>query len=229
MIVAQVVAVSTASSLFFLALSLKTANPKPIKAKKNDDEINSVLFSADIEAEVSGQAIVPVLLALFTISTCPAPTSPDFLPNVLTLHVLLLIPVLPLPFQTSHPRWLRMPTVTVYFAITALSLALRIQSTLAAAASLPEIGILEFAKAAFHCLQTHPAMATFGWDTVYTTLGFLIWAIYGDGTAKPKFQSLIPTVTATAALGISFSAPMALGNVIDELFTQTEVTDAPVT
>lgn len=228
MIIAQVVAVSTASSLFFLALSQRPTPTKVMPSKKDDDDINSVLPAFEPEPEVTAQTIVPVLLGLFTISTCPAPKSPDFLSNILILHALLFIPVLPTPFQTDYPRWLKMPTVNVYFAATALSLALRIQSTLFAASSLPEIGILEFAKAAFACLQSHPGMATFGWDTIYTTVLFLIWATFGDGTSKPKTKALIPVVTATAALGISFSGPMALGNVIDELFVQTEVTDAPV-
>lgn len=229
MIIAQVVAVSMASSLFFLALSLRTAEPKPILAKKNDDDINSVLLPSEIEAEVSAQTIIPILLGLFTISICPSPASPDFLPIILIFHGLLLIPVLPLPFQTSQPRFLNMPTITVYFAVTALSLVLRMQSTLAAAVSLQEIGILEFAAAEYEVLSSHPAMATFGWDTIWTTASFLIWTTLGDGSSQPKLQSLIPVVTSTVALGVSFSAPMALGNVIDETFTQSDVKETSVT
>jgi Terpene cyclase DEP1 len=229
MIIAQVVAVSTASSLFFLALSLRTSEPKPIPSKKNDDDIKSVLPPSEIEAEVSAQTIIPILLGLFAISICPAPTSPDFIPIILILHGLLLIPVLPLPFQTNQPRFLNMPTITVYFAVTALSLVLRMQSTLAVAVSLPKIGILEFAAAAYETLGSHPAMATLGWDTIWTTASFLIWTILGDGSSQPKLQSLILVVTSTAALGVSFSAPMALGNVINEIFTQSDVKETLMT
>jgi len=229
MIIAQMVSVSTASSLFFLALSLRPTEPKPIPSKKNDDDINSVLSASETEAEVSVQAILPALLGLFTISICPAPASPEFHPTILALCSLLLIPVLPPPFQTNWPQFLNLPTISVYFAVTALSLVLRIQSTLAAAFSLSKIGILEFGIAAFEILGSHPAMAAVGWDTVWTTLVFLIWSILGDGSSKPKVRHLVPVVTSTIALGISFSAPMALGNVLDEIFTQKDVKDTPVT
>jgi hypothetical protein len=72
-------------------------------------------------------------------------------------------------------------------------------------------------------------MATFGWDTVWATVAFVIWSTFGDGSSKPRLQSLIPVVTSTAALGVSFSAPMALGNVVDEIFTQNDVKETPVT
>ncbi|CAG8699973.1 6206_t:CDS:2, partial [Acaulospora colombiana] len=148
-IISQIVAVSTALSLFCIAVTLQSPRAKHIPSKKNDDEINAVLLSAEEETEAPAQLSVPVLLGLFLVSACPAPTSPDFLPIILSLHAVLLIPTLPNALWTSQPNFLRLPVMTVYFAVTALSLVLRIQSTLAAVISLEYIGIMEFAQAAW--------------------------------------------------------------------------------
>ncbi|PVF97102.1 hypothetical protein CPB86DRAFT_735551 [Serendipita vermifera] len=224
-IISQIVAVSTALSLFCLAISFQSMHIKHIPSKKNDDEINAVLPNVEEEAEAPLQLSLPVLLGLFLVSACPAPTSPEFLPFILSLHAVLLIPTLPDALWTNQPGFLRLPVMTVYFAVTALSLVLRIQSTLAAVLSLEYIGIVEFAQAAWQSLHSHPGMATFGWDTIWTTIVFTTWLTVGDGTAKPKMQALLPLLASSATLGVAFSAPLTLGNVIEEVFLSQEAPD----
>lgn len=222
MLLAEFWAVSTACCLFYAALSYRAAIPKPIPAKKNDDDVNAVLPPAEEEPEVSAQVIFPVSIALFMISAIPPSTSPWFWHSILTIHALLLIPTLPLPLQTRIPQFLNLPALTLYFGVAAVSLALRVQSTLAVVGSLEEVGILEFANAIFQVLNTHPAVGLFGWDTIWTTVAFCIWNIFGDGASQPNTKSLLPMISSTAALGVSFWAPVALGNVIDEIFTVPE-------
>lgn len=219
MFIAQLVSVSTAFSLFSLALVYRATQPKPVHAKKTDD-VNAVLPPSAEDLEAPLQITLPVLLGLFIVSIWPASSSPTFLPIVLALYVLLLIPSLPSPFWTIRPRALNIPVTSTYFAITALVLVLRLQSTLAVASSLPDVGLLQFAKAAINVLYTNTATAIFGWDTIWTTVVFFIWNAYSDGTTKPNGQLVFPMLSTTAALGIAFTAPMSLGNVVNEVLPE---------
>ncbi|KAG8761187.1 hypothetical protein FRC14_006236 [Serendipita sp. 396] len=221
MIIAELVAVSTASCLFYLALSLQAIKLNPIPHKKNDDDINAVLPPED-DATAPLMLTIPVLLALFTISIRPDPSSPDFLLNIIVLHVLCLVPTLPAPLWTTRPSALNVPVLTVYFAITAMAFVLRLQSTMAAVSSLDTVGIVEFVQEAANAMHSHPAMATFAWDTIWTTAAWCIWNVIGDGTEGPNLQSLIPLLSFSAGFGVSMSAPMTLGNVIEELTSKEE-------
>ncbi|CAG7847362.1 SubName: Full=Uncharacterized protein {ECO:0000313/EMBL:CCA67718.1} [Serendipita indica DSM 11827] len=222
MFIAEFVAVSTASALFYLAVSLRTPKPHPIPSKKKDDDINATL-PPDQEALAPAMLTIPVLLALFAISTTPSPESPEFITNILIIHLLLFIPVLPSPVWTTKPRFLNIPSSTVFFATTALALVLRLQSTLSTAVMLENVSIMEFLESAIGVLHTSPAMATFGWDTIWTTVAFLVWHIFGDGSTSPNVQMFIPMATSTVALGVSFSAPLALGNVVNEILSKEDI------
>lgn len=220
MAISQLFAVSTALSLFYLASTYRIP-PKPIPSKKKGDDINAVLPPSEADLDAPVQVSVPVILAMFTISVWPSPDSNNFMTFVTALHLLLLIPVLPSPLWTTRPHFLNLPVLSVYFAVTALSLVMRLQGTLAVASSLlPETGFVEFGNAVATALQSHPAVTLFGWDTLWTTVTFLVWNIFRDGSSKPKSKLLIPMVSATAALGVGFSAPMSLGKVMDEVFAE---------
>lgn len=227
MIISEFVAVSTALSLFFLALTYRTPPPKPIPSKKSDD-INAVLPPTESDGESGVQVIIPVLLALFTISIWPEANSSNFDLLLAALHLLLFIPVLPSPLWTTGPRILNLPVLRVYFAVTAVSLVIRLQTTLTAASSLlPEAGIGNFATAVTAALHSHPAVSVFGWDTIWTTAIYLVWSIFKDGTSKPQSQQLLPMLSASAALGVGFAAPMQLGHVIDEVFADASPPKRP--
>jgi hypothetical protein len=224
MILAEFLAVSTASSLFYAALSYRAATPRPIPSKKNDDadDVNAVLPASEAEAEVSAQVILPVCLALFLVSATPPTSSPYFFHCILIIHALLFIPILPSSLQTRFPRFLNVPALTLYFGVAAISIALRIQSTLAVVGALDQVGMFEFASALFQSFNLHPAVATFGWDTIWASVAFIVWYIFGDGTTEPNMKSLIPIVASTATFGVSLSAPVVLGNVLDEFFAEPE-------
>jgi len=206
--------------LFYLASTYRIP-PKPIPSKKKGDDINAVLRPPEADLDAPAQVSVPVILAIFVISVWPSPDSNNFMIFVTAFHLLLLIPILPSPLWTAQPDFLNLPVLSVYFAVTALSLMLRMQGTLAVASSLlPETGFVEFGKAVARALQSHPAVTLFGWDALWTTVTFLVWNIFRDGSSKPKGKLLIPMVSATAALGVGFSAPMSLGKVMDEVFAE---------
>ncbi|KAG8829890.1 hypothetical protein FRC17_005818 [Serendipita sp. 399] len=190
--------------------------------KNDDDDINAVLPASEDDGTVPLQLTIPVLLALFTVSICPDPSSPEFLPNIIVLHVLCFIPTLPAPLWTTRPTSLNVPVMTVYFAVTAMAFVLRLQSTMAAVFALDTVGIIEFIREAATTIHSHPAIATFAWDTIWSTAVFLFWHVFGDGTSGSNFQSLLPLLSFSAGFGVSVSAPMALGNVIEELTSKEE-------
>ncbi|TFY73471.1 hypothetical protein EWM64_g10541, partial [Hericium alpestre] len=113
MLLGQVVAISVASNLFYLALLLHPP-PRPTKAQPLPWTVH-----------------LPVFLSLWTVSRVPASLAhapPYFLENLLTMHALLLLPFL--PNRTLHrllppSSFLSLPPRTVYILIHLTSLVLR--------------------------------------------------------------------------------------------------------
>lgn len=218
MVLGQTVAISVASSLFYLAVAYRTVKPIPIPSKKDDDNVNAVLPPTANETEAPAQLTISVLLALLLVSITPPTESPNFLPNLLAFHGLIIVPLLPPFLQTDFPKALKIPVSSVYFAIIALALVFRLQSTIAALASLPEASLGGLISGLVDTLHSHPAQASIGWDVIWTTVAFGTWHLLGDGTQDTPVESLMPTLSAFMALGVAFAAPMSLGNVIEELF-----------
>ncbi|KDQ17486.1 hypothetical protein BOTBODRAFT_185652 [Botryobasidium botryosum FD-172 SS1] len=153
MLLGQVVAISVASSLFFLALSL---SPAPsTTSRKGVTRVSLTLY-------------LPLLLSFATIFATPYTVgTPNFLPNLLAMHALLVIPLIPL----DHIMLLPMRVSTLYGVLTALSLVFRLRTTLPLI-SFPS----HFVRDAWVVLQdTHPAQSSIGWDVVWSTIAFLVW------------------------------------------------------
>lgn len=218
MLLGQVVAISTAWSLFNLALVLI---PAYTSTKTRDPVLPPCLT-------------IPVLLSLLTVSLSPYTTPATFLPNLLAMHALAVLPLLPIPLVTLGRL---SPHSTSFYALIALlSTLLRIRTTISVLASLgittsplfslryPADAVLGLWNApgtvlgqAWETLHSHPAQASIGWDVVWTSVAWLAWGVCGERGAEVKHWSLSDAAmhmfpTAVASVGVV--APMEFGRVL---------------
>jgi len=216
-LLARLLGTAPACALFLYTLTSqqKIDSKHPTSEKRKDvDDINAIVpMSQDDPDAPLLQLVIPVVLALFLISTIPSPAAPEFVSFVVGLHVVSLIPLL-------LARWsfktFKIPTLSLYFAVTAICFVMRLQTTMATFTLDEGISTLPaFIGRVWSAVEASPAQAATGWDVIYTSICFLCYIILGADMA-PRHRSLLPTVTATLALGVGFAAPFSLGNVLDE-------------
>jgi hypothetical protein len=219
MLLGQVVAISVAWSLLNLALVLV---PPPRTAIRFRDTL------------LPPSLTIPVLLSLLAISLSPYTTPDTFLPNLLTMHALLIFPLLPIPIVTP-PRF--SPRSTSFYTLVALlSILLRARTTLFVLASLritsspffsmrypadAMIGLWNAPGAvygrAWETLHSHPAQASIGWDVVWTSVVWLAWGVYGERTAEGNrwlVREAMAQVFPAAVASVGVVAPMEFGRVL---------------
>ncbi|KAH7330595.1 hypothetical protein B0J17DRAFT_678732 [Rhizoctonia solani] len=163
MLLGQVVAISVASNLFFAAIVLYDDSPSERKSK---------MKSPQRTALVPVGVYLPILLSHLTILLSPTVAHPDskwFLPNLLTMHLLIVFPLLNLGSPTTHRSSLSLGTF--YVTLAALALIPRAQTYL----SLPYQDLSSLARQLWATLYSHPAQASIGFDVVWTTASFAVY------------------------------------------------------
>jgi len=184
MLFGQLVAISVASNLFFLALP-REANMKP---------------RASMQQTVPPVLWLSVLASLLTVFLVPHSLRHNyFLSNLLIMHALLVIPLLR-PVTSARTGRLHIRTRTVYQLITLLAVIARLRTAL----STNGLRMMTGRSTLWAVLTSHPAQASIGWDVVWTTISFLQWI-------KPRtVAGQLTVLSATAMLSIGSSAPFAM-------------------
>jgi hypothetical protein len=184
MLFGQLVAISVASNLFFLALPRK-AEMKP---------------RASMQKTVPPVLWLSVLASLLTVFLVPHSLQHNyFLSNLLIMHALLVIP-LTRPVTSANTGRLHIRTRTLYQLITLLAVIARLRTAL----STNGLQMITGRNTLWAVLTSHPAQASIGWDVVCTTISFLWWI-------EPRTVTGQLTVfSATALLSIGASAPYAM-------------------
>ena len=171
MLLGQVVAISVAANLFYLVLVLSRRGPK-----RTFQPVSITLWLA-------------VLTSLATVIYSPYTSKQGFLPNLLTMHALLLVPLLP------RPKWWRVPAgpscTLLYTTVAAVSALIRLRTTSIALRNLPsaEQNMAGFLRQAWRTLHVHPAQSSIGWDVVWTTVSFLVWTFVAPLSRRPPSVS----------------------------------------
>jgi hypothetical protein len=156
MLFGQLVAISVATNLFFIALtppgSTTTMKEKPAVPRRATDTVPPILW-------------LSVLASLVTVFLVPHSLRHDyFLSNLLAMHALVVIPFIPLPavFGCLHIR-----TRTLYLLVGLLSVLARVRtvSWMMKSESMP----------LWTVLHSHPAQASIGWDVVWTMMSCLVY------------------------------------------------------
>ena len=181
MLFGQLVAISVASNLFFLAL------PRKSEMKSRASTVSPVLW-------------LSVLASLLTVFLVPHSLRHNyFLSNLLMMHALLVIPLLR-PVTSVHTGRLHISTRTLYQLITLLAVIARLRTAL----STNGLQTMNGRSTLWAVLTSHPAQASIGWDVVWTSISFLWWI-------EPRtVAGQLTMFSATALLSIGSSAPFAM-------------------
>ena len=195
MLLGQVVAISVAANLFYIALALHP-DPKPEeKLTRRRNTVPMVLWSS-------------ILLSLSTVYLVPTSIEQGyFLSTLLTMHVLLVIP-LAAPDTLLSSAVLRMRARTLYGLIALASILPRIRTVSTAFASLPVEArhVSGAVSALWETLHSHPAQSSIGWDVVWTTASFFLWTF----SPLQMIKYLIPCILATSVPSAGFIAPFIM-------------------
>ncbi|KAK0458181.1 uncharacterized protein EV420DRAFT_383811 [Desarmillaria tabescens] len=171
MLLGQVVAISVAANLFYLAILLSPQYSKP----KQKGVAPSILWA-------------PVLFSLVNVFISPFTNEETFLPNLLTMHAVLMLPLLLPPAGHSSA----ISYSLLYSIILASAVVMRLKTTYLAISEGDS-----FLASVFETLHSHPAQSSIGYDVVWTTISFVAWARLGIKHKASVFSLVsVPIVSA---------------------------------
>ncbi|KAJ6551669.1 hypothetical protein B0H19DRAFT_1211271 [Mycena capillaripes] len=162
MLLGQLVAISVASNLFYLSLLLATPPPA---SRTSTRWTPPALW-------------IPVLISLGTVATSPFTDDRTFLPNLLLMHSLIVVPLLVpdnLFHQTQKPH-LSVGKPTLYAIVFVAALVMHTRAT-SNALGYPPVSVTQFAKNTWSILHSHPAQSSIGWDVIWTSISFAVWLV----------------------------------------------------
>lgn len=174
MLLGQVVAISVASNLFYLALSL--SSPPSAATKRTPLYAPPALW-------------LSVLLSFVTIGLVPMTNDRTFLPNLLAMHALLVVPLFAsAPSHSAKRSAFSMRIRTLYSLVTIVALILRIRTIATALSAIPRgmQSLKSLATIAWQVLHSHPAQSSIGWDVIWTTASFFAWKFIGPETTTGR-------------------------------------------
>ncbi|KAJ7720295.1 hypothetical protein DFH07DRAFT_858785 [Mycena maculata] len=163
MLLGQLVAISVASNLFYLSLVVAPP-PRPFTPW------------------ASPTLWLPVFISLAAVTLSPFTDEGTFLPNLLAMHSLIIVPLL-IPGQARDPRqrpFLSMHVSTLYVLVFLTALALHTRA-ISNALGDPAVSATEFARNAWRTLHSHPAQSSIGWDVIWTSVSFVAWLVLQPG------------------------------------------------
>jgi hypothetical protein len=156
-----------------------------------------------------------VLTSLATVGLTPRTISTAyFLPNLLAMHALLLLPLFPLPSRRSGLSHAHLYTCTAFIA---LCLRLPTYIALFAGRSISLQNLVAFIPQLFNdahsTLFEHPAQTSIGFDVVFASGSFLAWMLVENsrlGNAKVEWMRFVGLVLATPIAGIAVTGSLYL-------------------
>ena len=228
MLLGQIVAISVASNLFYLALVLSEPS---VSSRRHDLSLK--------RRTVSLRLVVSVLLSLVTVALSPFTSSKTFLPNLLVMHVLLFVPLISINNTSSSPETSPAPFSinlnTLYRIIHLACAGIHIRTVIAAIGSLQSTSKSpDIFREAWTTLYSHPAQSSIGWDIIWTSSSFIVWILlrsprfYDDGSGNKKYYGIVMyLMLATPVASIGVTAPYALqpGRGVDEGIVRDDRTD----
>lgn len=193
MLLGQVVAISVASNLFYLAALL---SPLPSSKRGAPQLVPIVLW-------------LSIVLSLGTVFLIPHSLEHGyFLSNLLTMHILLVIPLAAPPSLLSS-KFMQIRLRTLYAVLAVVTLIPRSRTISLMLESTPveaEPRYEAIARGLWQTLHSHPAQSSIGWDVVWTTVSFLAWI----STTPSATVMLLPLSLGSVAFSVGLMAPVAL-------------------
>ncbi|KAJ7198839.1 hypothetical protein GGX14DRAFT_319990, partial [Mycena pura] len=192
MVFGQLVAISVASNLFYLALVLAgppSATPHPSSL------------------HASPSLWIPVLLSLGTVVASPLTDDRTFLPNLLLMHSLILIPLL-VPAAPIRKSRFSLGLSTLYILVFGAALVLHTRATSTALGE-PMVSAPEFVRNAWSVLHSHPAQSSIGWDVIWTSISFVVWLVLQPEQSH-RLLTAVYLLLATPLVSVGVLAPHIL-------------------
>ena len=212
MLLGQIVAISVASNLFYLALIL--SEPPSLSSRRN--------LSLK-QTTVSARLVVSVLLSLVTVALSPFTSPKTFLPNLLVMHVLLFVPLISITTTSSSSEISPSSSFsvnlnTLYRIIQLACAGIHVRTVIVAIGSLQTSSKLaagHILKEAWTTLYSHPAQSSIGWDVIWTSLSFIAWILLlRPGPSRyynDRYYGIaMYLILATPVASIGVTAPYAL-------------------
>lgn len=201
MLLGQIVAISVASNLFYLALVL---SPSFSNRKERERE-----------KWASPMLWFNVFLALATVALVPFITERMFLKNLLIMHGVLFLPILESNSANTSPY--AISTQALYRIVQLLSTLIHGRTVVKALEILHENGALDassMVQTAWRVLHSHPAQSSIGWDIVWTSVSFIVWTMVKpqDTTDASRWSSAAYLLGATPLASIGVTAPYSLSS-----------------
>jgi hypothetical protein len=203
MLLGQLVAISVAANLFYLALAL--SRPSLSSTQKPAPHV------------VSPSVWLTALLSLITIGIVPFTSDRTFLPNLLIVHALQFIPlIIPGIATPGHKPRLFISLRKLYLIVTLFAFALRARTVFEALSSFPARARTPYGvmSTAWSVLHSHPAQSSIGWDVIWTTVSFLAWAVLESRVASVVEVLQVFVMTTLASVGVA--APWVLGMEVNQ-------------
>jgi hypothetical protein len=201
MLLGQIVAISVASNLFYLALIL---SPVPLSSKNSNNKSRQTYAGPKLW--------ISVLLSLATVAYTPFSSERTFLPTLLVMHALLFVPLISL---SDSPAPYAITTRTLYRIIHIATVLIHLRTVLTAVYFLNNgnhSAPIHPMIAAWIVLHSNPAQSSIGWDVIWTTISFITWTFV---VPKQRSESLslfskAYLLGATPAASIAVTAPYVL-------------------
>lgn len=187
MLLGQLVAISVASNLFYLALAL---SPRIAGRDRVRMRLPAFLWMC-------------VAVALVSVYTSPVLLHSRFLSNLLLMHGAITLPLFPLPKGLRSAGMVS--AAPVYWSIACAALAIRM-GTLRNVFS-AGIPLSRIPKDAWTVLHSHPAQSSIGWDVVWTTLSFAAYECLERGASWSALLAPVLSVGVVAPATLAADEP----------------------
>jgi hypothetical protein len=220
MLFGQLVAVSVASNLFYLAL-IQSQNRDESEANRRRPRPFAPY----------NRLCICVLLCMVSIGISPLTTDQTFLPNLIVMHALLVIALIPFGDEAPGKTTLLMDLPTLYTFVMFLAAVMRQRTAVSVVSAIPSadhspLGIfrspVEFVRSVLGALTSHPAQSSMAWDLVWTTVSFFLWTVIWEGKGRVWGQTAgMVVVTAFGSVGVS--APLVLRTGITGIENEADV------
>jgi len=201
MLLGQIVAISVASNLFYVAIVLSQP--------PNRDSATQI--------NTSPRLWLSVLLSFATVAISPHTSTQTFLPNLLVMHALLFAPLIGDSTIVKPLKRFSVDVTTLYRVIQILAAAIHLRTVMTAARFLKEVTLssstaVHLVSVAWEVLHSHPAQSSIGWDVVWTSTSFVIWMVTSSEypTLFSKLYSTLYLMLATPISSVGVTAPYIL-------------------
>ncbi|GAA5982216.1 hypothetical protein JCM10908_004788 [Rhodotorula pacifica] len=214
MLLGQLVAVSVAQSLFFAAV---------VSTAAWHASNGTLVAIHKTNSQTTYGVLLAILLATASVVFVPQTVGEwGFLPNLLAMHVAVLLPFLPALAKYDKPTSPRLSRLYLNFAFIAMRFQIPVSMDLLLQGKPLSVDLIldrlpQFYLSQWRVLTSHPAQASISWDVIFTTvsaLAYLVWSSRSlhsvQAIERVSWQILLAIIATTPLVGVAASVSIGL-------------------